>query len=192
MLASRNRVSVLRPGSLQPRPCDEQELGFVYGPDAANADVHARSVAPLLAKLLEGYNAAVLLFGAAGSGRSSTLEGGQQQQRVAGGSSGAGGGAGGAGAENAGGGGGSGGNGGSGGGDGIVHLAADALFALLREKSAAVADAVARRRRAPSARAFDFFVEASFVELRDEEARDLLATGAGAEAALPVRDGGCV
>lgn len=48
---------------------DEYELSYVYGPDATNADVHARSVAPLLRKLLEGYNCTVLAFGATGGPR---------------------------------------------------------------------------------------------------------------------------
>lgn len=48
-------------------------------------------------------------------------------------------------------------------------------------------EAVARKRRVPSAKGFDFFVEASFLECYNEEARDLLARGPGDAAALPVR-----
>jgi Kinesin motor domain len=46
---------------------DEYDVSFVYGPDATSADVHARSVAPLLHKLVEGYNVAVLMLGATGA-----------------------------------------------------------------------------------------------------------------------------
>jgi len=58
--------STLAPPSPQHRE-DEFELSFVYGPEATNSDVHARSIAPLLRKLVEGYNVTVLLFGATGA-----------------------------------------------------------------------------------------------------------------------------
>lgn len=45
---------------------DEYELSFVYGPEATNRDVHARSIGPLLQKLVGGHNVAVVLFGATG------------------------------------------------------------------------------------------------------------------------------
>ena len=38
-------------------------LDFAYGPDAQPADVHERSLLPLLRKLVEGYNTAAILFG---------------------------------------------------------------------------------------------------------------------------------
>lgn len=38
----------------------------MYGPEASNGDVFERSVAPLLRKLVEGYNVTVVLFGATG------------------------------------------------------------------------------------------------------------------------------
>jgi len=47
-------------------------------------------------------------------------------------------------------------------------------------------EAVAKKRRVPSAKGFDFFVEASYCELHNEELHDLLAKGAAAGAALPV------
>jgi hypothetical protein len=43
-------------------------VSYVYGPDASNGDVHERSLAPLLRKLLEGYNVVVLVLGATGGG----------------------------------------------------------------------------------------------------------------------------
>ncbi len=43
-------------------------MSYVYGPDASNGDVHERSLAPLLRKLLEGYNVVVLVLGATGGG----------------------------------------------------------------------------------------------------------------------------
>lgn len=38
----------------------------MYGPEATNADIIARSLAPLMRKVLEGYNVTVLAFGATG------------------------------------------------------------------------------------------------------------------------------
>jgi hypothetical protein len=43
-------------------------VSYVYGPEAGNADLHERTVTPMLRKLLEGYNVAVLLMGATGGG----------------------------------------------------------------------------------------------------------------------------
>lgn len=48
-------------------------------------------------------------------------------------------------------------------------------------------EAVAKKRRVPSAKGFDYYVEAAFTELHSEECRDLLSKGAGAAASLPVR-----
>jgi hypothetical protein len=100
-----------RPGA--PLREDEFELSFVYGPSASNADVHARSIAPLLRKVVEGYNATVLLFGATGSGKTTALEGGRARDPRGGGAD-------------------------SG---GLVHLAADALFELVHSKAVAVGEA---------------------------------------------------
>lgn len=47
-------------------------------------------------------------------------------------------------------------------------------------------EAVAKKRRVPSAKGFDFFVEASFVEMYNESCHDLLSKGPGVGAALPV------
>ncbi|KAF8055598.1 SYP52 [Scenedesmus sp. PABB004] len=144
---------------------DEFDVTYVYGRDAEPADVHARSIAPLVRKLVEGYNVAVLLFGATGAGKTSTLEGARARAPRPGGG-------GDAGAE----------------GDGLVHHAIDELFALLHGKAVSIGEAVAKRRRVPAARGFDWFVESSFVELYDEAAHDLLARdAAAAAAALPVR-----
>jgi hypothetical protein len=39
---------------------------YVYGAEASNEDIHARSISPLIRKCLEGYNVCVMLFGATG------------------------------------------------------------------------------------------------------------------------------
>ena len=41
-------------------------MGYVYGSEATNADITARSIEPLLRKFLEGYNVCVMGFGATG------------------------------------------------------------------------------------------------------------------------------
>ena len=56
---------------------------------------------------------------------------------------------------------------------------------------ASAGEAVAKKRRMPSAKGFDFFVEASYVELYDEACHDLLSKGPGAGAALPVSSNTC-
>eukprot|EP00891_Asterochloris_glomerata_P006625 jgi/Astpho2/6625/Aster-x1385 len=66
LVSLRNKISVLRPNAMQPRSEDEHMLDFAYGPDAQPADVHERSLLPLLRKLVEGYNTAAILFGASG------------------------------------------------------------------------------------------------------------------------------
>ena len=90
LVSLRNKISVLRPNAMQPRRCapfllcghvaslanvqaaqlicseDEHMLDFAYGPDAQPADVHERSLLPMLRKLVEGYNTAAILFGASG------------------------------------------------------------------------------------------------------------------------------
>ena len=90
LVSLRNKISVLRPNAMQPRRCapfllcahvaslanvqaaqlfcseDEHMLDFAYGPDARPADVHERSLLPMLRKLVEGYNTAAILFGASG------------------------------------------------------------------------------------------------------------------------------
>lgn len=139
LLPARNRVSVVRPGALQPKPEDEYELSFVFGPEATNADVHNRTVVPLLKKAVEGYNVTILTFGATGSGKTHTLEGLKTRDLR-----------------------------GSSAGDGIVHYALDELFELLHAKAVAVGEAVAQKRRMPTGRGFDFFVECSFAEVYNE------------------------
>eukprot|EP00955_Chlamydomonas_euryale_P034772 349894-Chlamydomonas_euryale.AAC.10 len=46
---------------------DEYDVNFVYGPEASNADVTKRHLEPLVKKVIEGYNATVLCFGATGA-----------------------------------------------------------------------------------------------------------------------------
>lgn len=55
-------------------------------------------------------------------------------------------------------------------------------------RSASAGEAVAKRRRMPSGKAFDFFVESSFVELHNECCRDLYSKAGGPAVAanLPV------
>lgn len=50
-------------------------MGYVYGPEASNADVAGRSLLPLLRKFVDGYNVAVMAFGATGACRSGGREG---------------------------------------------------------------------------------------------------------------------
>jgi hypothetical protein len=45
---------------------DEYDVTYVYGAEASNDDIHARSISPLIRKCLEGYNVCVMLFGATG------------------------------------------------------------------------------------------------------------------------------
>lgn len=157
LLTSRNRVSVVKPGALQAKPEDEYEMSFVYGPEANNADVHNRTVVPLLKKFLEGYNVTVLLFGATGSGKTHTMEGARAKEVR-----------------------------GSSAGDGIVHYAIDEIFSLLHSKAIAVGEAVAQKRRMPTGRGFDFFLESSCSEVYNEGCHDLLAKGQNKGANLPI------
>ena len=45
---------------------EEHEVDYCYGPDATTKNLHDRTVEPLVQKLVEGYNAAVIIFGATG------------------------------------------------------------------------------------------------------------------------------
>eukprot|EP00198_Chlamydomonas_reinhardtii_P008600 XP_001697937.1 predicted protein [Chlamydomonas reinhardtii] len=146
---SRNRVSVSRVPGAAAKPEDEFDVGYVYGPEASNADVAGRSLLPLLRKFVDGYNVAVMAFGATGTGKTLLLEGSRGKERH------------------------------SSEGNGLVHIAIDELFKLLNEKAVAVGNAVAERRRMPSARAFDFFLETSYVEVYREEVHDLFARPTG-------------
>lgn len=47
-------------------------------------------------------------------------------------------------------------------------------------------EAVAKRRRMPSSKGFDFFVESNFVELYNEQCHDLYSKGAAVTSNLPV------
>lgn len=46
---------------------EEFDVGYVYGPEATNQDITARSLLPLLRKFMEGYNTTVITFGATGT-----------------------------------------------------------------------------------------------------------------------------
>ena len=45
---------------------EEHEVNYCYGPDTAIKSLHDRTVGPLLQKFVEGYNTAVIVFGATG------------------------------------------------------------------------------------------------------------------------------
>ncbi|KAL6745189.1 P-loop containing nucleoside triphosphate hydrolase protein, partial [Haematococcus lacustris] len=137
---------------------DQYELGYVYGPESSNADLLSRSLMPLLRKWTDGYNVTLMALGATGSGKTFSLEGGRAQDAGRGSSQG----------------------------DGLVHLTADACFRLLQHKAAAVGEAAAAKRRGPVNRAFDFFLESSFVELYSETCHDLYAQGAARQSSLAV------
>ena len=75
LLSARNRVSVLRPGAVQPKPDDEYEVDYCFGDDATAEDIRERSLEKLLAKVCEGFNGAIMVFGAKGSGKTAILQG---------------------------------------------------------------------------------------------------------------------
>ncbi|KXZ52536.1 hypothetical protein GPECTOR_9g580 [Gonium pectorale] len=147
---SRNRVSVSRVPGAAARPEDEFEAGYVYGPEASTADVAARSLLPLVRKAVDGYNVTIMAFGATGSGKTLLLEGPSGKER------------------------------GSSEGSGLVHVAADELFKLLADKAAGVGSQMAERRRLPSARAYDFFLDCTFCEVYREAVADVFAAKPGA------------
>jgi len=149
------RVSLVKGDSGRAKPEDEYDVNFVYGPEASNADVTKRHLEPLVKKVIEGYNATVLCFGATGSGKTTSLEGMRRDGKAA--------------SE----------------GDGAVHLVCDALFRLLNDKAVHVGDRVAVSQGA-RAKSYDFFVEASFVEVANEECHDLLQKGGATRANLPL------
>ena len=47
----------------------------VFGPDAAQADVYARAIEPIVAETLEGFNCTVFAYGQTGTGKTHTMEG---------------------------------------------------------------------------------------------------------------------
>lgn len=71
-------------------------------------------------------------------------------------------------------------------GDGVVHQAIDILFKLLNDKAVSVGDKVAAQRRMPGSKAYDFFVESSFVEVYNETCHDLYQRGDAVRANLPI------
>lgn len=86
-------------------------MAYCYNADSRNQDVFERSVAPMVAQVLEGYNVNIIVLGSTGSGKTTLLEGMMGQ--------------------------GSGGTGGIGG-DGIVHHALDRVFDSLHKRSISV------------------------------------------------------
>ena len=68
-------MSVLRPGAVQPKPDDEYEVDYCFGEDATAEDIRERSLEKLLAKVCEGFNGAIMVFGAKGSGKTAILQG---------------------------------------------------------------------------------------------------------------------
>ncbi|KAL3133113.1 hypothetical protein ABBQ38_007012 [Trebouxia sp. C0009 RCD-2024] len=75
LLLLRNLVAVVRPSALEPKPDEQHEVDYCYGPDTITKSLHDRSVEPLLQKFVEGYNTAVIVFGSTGTGKTSILEG---------------------------------------------------------------------------------------------------------------------
>ncbi|KAL3149266.1 hypothetical protein ABBQ32_002083 [Trebouxia sp. C0010 RCD-2024] len=75
LLLSRSVVAVVRPSALEPKPDEEHEVDYCYGPDTTTKSLQNRTVEPLLQKLIEGYNTAVIVFGSTGTGKTSLLEG---------------------------------------------------------------------------------------------------------------------
>eukprot|EP00899_Mesostigma_viride_P022001 jgi/Mesvir1/2986/Mv09609-RA.2 len=53
----------------------EARVDLCFGPESTNGEIYRNVVDPLVAKVCDGYNGALLLFGATGSGKSFTLEG---------------------------------------------------------------------------------------------------------------------
>jgi len=140
VLVSKNRVSLIPPGSVNPSVDNEHDVEFCYGPEATEEDIFKRSVQPLVRRVVDGYNAAVVAFGATGSGKTHTVEG----RTVAGAGS-----------------------------EGLVHHVAQGLFEALHAKATSVGEKMAARRRNASARGFDFFIECRYVEVYNEQCRDL-------------------
>ncbi|CAM9239534.1 unnamed protein product, partial [Discosporangium mesarthrocarpum] len=46
------------------------------GPDTTQARIYAEAVAPIVHKMLDGYNCTVFTYGQTGSGKTHTMEGG--------------------------------------------------------------------------------------------------------------------
>ncbi|KAK9824618.1 hypothetical protein WJX72_011772 [[Myrmecia] bisecta] len=160
ILIARNRVSLVRPTTLQPRPEDEYDVQYCYGPDSSAKDVLDRTLKLLLRKFVEGHNVTVLVLGSTGSGKSSLLEGRQGMGELDNPKAGS----------------------------GLVPLAINALFELLHAKALHSADRVATKRRAASAKGYDFLVESTFVEVYDENCRDLFRPGDPTGSRLLVRE----
>lgn len=54
---------------------EEHEVDYCYGPDTTTKSLQNRTVEPLLQKLIEGYNTAVIVFGSTGIDPIQTLLG---------------------------------------------------------------------------------------------------------------------
>lgn len=155
---SKNRVSLIAgDGAGGAKAENEYEVGYVYGAESSNQEICKRHVEPLIQKVLEGYNACVLTFGATGSGKTNTIEGTRARDSKS-----------------------------SFEGDGLVHYAIDSIFRLVNEKAIATGDVVAHQRRMPGSKAFDFFMESSFIEVYGETCHDLFQKGNAVRANLPI------
>ncbi|GAX79109.1 hypothetical protein CEUSTIGMA_g6549.t1 [Chlamydomonas eustigma] len=157
IVTSRNKVSLVKGDSGAAKPEDEYDVNFVYGADASNMDIAKRHIEPLVRKALEGYNVCVFAFGATGSGKTLTIEGSRARDSKT-----------------------------SSEGDGLVHHGINVLYKLLNDKAVAVGERVAHQRRMPGAKAYDFFVESSFVEVYNESCHDLYQKGDAVQANLPI------
>lgn len=70
-------------------------------------------------------------------------------------------------------------------GDGLVHYGIASLYQMVKDKAVTSGDVVAQRRRMPGAKAYDVFMESSFVEVYEETARDLFRSD-GVKVSLPI------
>ena len=75
MVASRNRVTLVKPGATTGQGYEEHELDYCYGPEATSNDIYRRTLEPIVRRVVDGVNATVLTLGSTGSGKTHTLEG---------------------------------------------------------------------------------------------------------------------
>ena len=75
VVASRNRVTLVKPGATTGQGYEEHELDYCYGPEATSNDIYRRTLEPIVRRVVDGVNATVLTLGSTGSGKTHTLEG---------------------------------------------------------------------------------------------------------------------
>ena len=75
VIASRSRVTLVRPGATTGQAYDEHDVDFCYGPEAGSADVYHRTLSPVVRRVVDGANAVVLTLGATATGKTHTLQG---------------------------------------------------------------------------------------------------------------------